>query len=83
LGSKTPLQTMKDWHTLKPALFKRQPYYRPGCDNYPDRERQREDGTRQDQLEQPGQHGDCGNIHTPRIVINNSAPSRNRIFVSV
>ena len=32
LGSKTPLQTMKDWHKLKPALFKRQPYYRPGCD---------------------------------------------------
>jgi len=27
------LQTMKDWHKLKPALFKRQPYYRPGCDN--------------------------------------------------
>ena len=35
LGSKTPLQTMKDWHKLKPALFKRQPYYRPGCDIYP------------------------------------------------
>jgi len=34
LGSKTPLQTMKDWHKLKPALFKRQPYYRPGCDSY-------------------------------------------------
>ena len=32
LGSKTPLQTMKDWHKLKPELFKRQPYYRPGCD---------------------------------------------------
>jgi len=32
LGSKTPLQTMKDWHKLKPALFKRQPYHRPGCD---------------------------------------------------
>ena len=32
LGSKTPLQTMKDWHTLKPELFKKQPYYRPGCD---------------------------------------------------
>jgi len=25
---------MKDWHKLKPALFKRQPYYRPGCDSY-------------------------------------------------
>jgi hypothetical protein len=23
---------MKDWHTLKPELFKKQPYYRPGCD---------------------------------------------------
>jgi transposase InsO family protein len=34
LGSKTPLQTMKDWHTLKPELFKKQPYYRPGCDKY-------------------------------------------------
>jgi len=26
------LQAMKDWHKLKPELFKRQPYYRPGCD---------------------------------------------------
>jgi len=34
LGSKTPLQTMKDWHKLKPELFKKQPYYRPGCDIY-------------------------------------------------
>jgi transposase len=25
---------MKDWHTLKPELFKKQPYYRPGCDSY-------------------------------------------------
>ena len=33
LGSKTPLQAMKDWHKLKPKLFKKQPYYRPGCDN--------------------------------------------------
>jgi hypothetical protein len=33
LGSKAPLQAMKDWHTLKPELFKKQPYYRPGCDN--------------------------------------------------
>ena len=32
LGSKTPLQAMKDWHKLKPKLFKIQPYYRPGCD---------------------------------------------------
>jgi tetratricopeptide (TPR) repeat protein len=23
---------MKDWHTLKPELLKKQPYYRPGCD---------------------------------------------------
>jgi transposase InsO family protein len=35
LGSKTPLQAMKDWHKLKPELFKKQPYYLPGCDNYP------------------------------------------------
>ena len=32
LRSKTPLQAMKDWHKLKPDLFKIQPYYRPGCD---------------------------------------------------
>jgi len=34
LGSKAPLQAMKDWHKLKPKLFKKQPYYLPGCDNY-------------------------------------------------
>ena len=34
LGSKAPLQAMKDWHKLKPELFKKQPYYLPGCDNY-------------------------------------------------
>jgi len=34
LGSKTPLQAMKDWHKLKPEMFKKQPYYRPGCDSY-------------------------------------------------
>ena len=32
LGSKTPLQAMKDWHKLKPELFRKQPYYLPGCD---------------------------------------------------
>ena len=32
LGSKTPLQAMKDWHKLKPELFKKQPNYLPGCD---------------------------------------------------
>ena len=32
LGSKTPLQAMKDWHKLKPELFKKQPYHLPGCD---------------------------------------------------
>ena len=26
---------MKDWHKLKPELFEKQPYYRPGCDKYP------------------------------------------------
>ena len=30
LGSKSPLQAMKDWHTLKPKLFTKQPYYLPG-----------------------------------------------------
>jgi transposase InsO family protein len=33
LGSKSPLQAMKDWHKLKPDLFKKQPYYLPGCDS--------------------------------------------------
>jgi hypothetical protein len=33
LGSKTPLQVMKDWHKLKPELFKKQPYYLPGYDS--------------------------------------------------
>ena len=32
LGTKTPLQAIKDWHKLKPDLFKKMPYYRPGCD---------------------------------------------------
>ena len=32
LGSMTPLQAMKDWHKLKPDLFKKQPYHLPGCD---------------------------------------------------
>ncbi|WP_146348517.1 integrase core domain-containing protein [Phaeobacter marinintestinus] len=32
LGSKSPLQAMKEWHKLKPKLFKQQPYYLPGCD---------------------------------------------------
>ena len=35
LGSKTPLQAMKDWHKLKPDLFKKQPYHLPGCDSDP------------------------------------------------
>jgi transposase InsO family protein len=34
LGSKTPLQAMKDWHSLKPELFRKQPYQLPGCDSY-------------------------------------------------
>jgi len=32
LGSKTHLQAMKDWHKLKPGLFRKQPYHLPGCD---------------------------------------------------
>ena len=28
------MQAMKDWHKLKPDLFKKQPYYLTGCDNY-------------------------------------------------
>ena len=31
LGSKTPLQAMKDWHKLKPELFRKQPHHLPGC----------------------------------------------------
>jgi transposase InsO family protein len=34
LGSKAPLQAMKDWHKLRPELFKKQPYYLRGCDSY-------------------------------------------------
>jgi transposase InsO family protein len=33
LGSRTPLQEMKGWHKLRPELFKKQPYYLPGCDS--------------------------------------------------
>jgi hypothetical protein len=33
LGTKTPLQVMKDWHKLKPELFRKQPYHLPGCDS--------------------------------------------------
>ena len=33
LGSMTPLQAMKDWHRLKPELFRKQPYYLTGCDS--------------------------------------------------
>ena len=30
LGSKTPLQAMRDWHGLKPDLFRKQPHYLTG-----------------------------------------------------
>ena len=33
LGSKAPLQAMKDWHKLKSNLLNKQPYYLPGCDS--------------------------------------------------
>jgi hypothetical protein len=32
LGSKTPLQAMKDWHKLDPKMFKKNPYYLTGGD---------------------------------------------------
>lgn len=35
LASKTHLQAMMDWHKLNPSLLKKQPYSRPGFDNYP------------------------------------------------
>jgi len=28
------LQAMKDWHKLKPELFKKNPYQLPGRDSY-------------------------------------------------
>jgi transposase InsO family protein len=34
LQSRTPLQAMKDWHKLKPELFKKNPYYLTGCDTH-------------------------------------------------
>jgi len=36
LGSKAPLQAMKDWHKLRPELFKKQPYCLPGYDTLVD-----------------------------------------------
>jgi len=33
LASKTPLQAMKDWHKLKPEVFREQPCHLPGCDS--------------------------------------------------
>jgi len=35
LGSKPPLQAMKDWHKVKPKLFRKQPNYLPVCGIYP------------------------------------------------
>jgi transposase InsO family protein len=32
LGSTSPLPAMKEWHKLKPQLFRKQPYDLPGCD---------------------------------------------------
>ncbi len=32
LGSKTPMQAMKEWFALHPHLFLRRPYDRPECD---------------------------------------------------
>ena len=34
LRSRTPMQTMKNWHAQKPELFKKQPYLLTGCDSY-------------------------------------------------
>ena len=34
LHARSPLQAMKDWHKLKPALFKKRPYQLTGCDTY-------------------------------------------------
>jgi outer membrane biogenesis lipoprotein LolB len=32
LGSKTPMQAMKQWYQERPDLFHKRPYDRPGCD---------------------------------------------------
>jgi len=32
LHARSPLQAMKDWHKLKPELFKKRPYQLAGCD---------------------------------------------------
>ena len=32
LGSKTPMQAMKQWYQEHPHLFHKRPYDRPGCD---------------------------------------------------
>jgi hypothetical protein len=34
LGSKTPMQAMKNWYQEHPHLFHKRPYDRPGCDTY-------------------------------------------------
>jgi hypothetical protein len=33
ITSKTPLRSMKDWHTLKKQLCRKRPYYLKGCDS--------------------------------------------------
>ena len=33
LGSKPPLEAMKDWRNLRPDLFRKRPYDLPGCDS--------------------------------------------------
>ena len=32
LGSKTPLQAIKNWYRRKPELFRKRPHNLPGCD---------------------------------------------------
>ena len=34
LGSKTPMQAMKQWYLERPDLFHKRPYDRPGCNTY-------------------------------------------------
>ena len=34
LGSRTPLQAMKDWNKSNPELFVKKPGNRPECDSY-------------------------------------------------
>ena len=33
LGSKTPIQALKEWYSKRPDLLHQRPYDRPGCNS--------------------------------------------------